>query len=188
MMRWLLQVCLLVVLGAATVSLAAGETETSLNRAIDAKWAECRSAIYKNDFKGGRLFEEDTYLSEDDLVNREKYFEVPKSAVEKFIISKEGQVAYALYWQDLLCVGDLMNNYCGSSGCSYNFVVYDKIYELHGGRSPHVVDAGGTSVVLFGRSGDHCETSKTASCFKAYVWDDQWKQFNTPGGHRVPIK
>ena len=61
-MRFFL-ICSLIVFADQTL---ADETETSLKRAIDAKWAECRSAIYKNEFKGEPLFEEDTYLSDDD--------------------------------------------------------------------------------------------------------------------------
>ena len=131
----------------------------------------------------------DAYLSDDDLINRKKYFEVPESAIEKFIISEQGQVAHALYWHKLLCVKDTMNGYCGSSGCSYDFVINDKIYELHGGSPPIIAEVKGTPIVLVKRSGGHCKTGpNAASCIKAYIWDDRWQQFNTPGGHDGPIK
>ena len=86
---------------------------------------------------------------------------MPKNAVEKLIISSKGRVAYALYWQDLLCGGKTMNNYCGSSDCPFDFVINKKIYELHGGTPPIVPDANGKPVVLVGRSGDNCKATQT---------------------------
>ena len=58
-MRLVFQICIMemALIGMTAIGVYADETETSLKRAIDAKWAECLSAIYKNEFKGEPLFE-----------------------------------------------------------------------------------------------------------------------------------
>jgi len=52
--------------GVTAIGVSADETDGSLKRAIDAQWEKCRSAIYKNELKGEPLFEEDTYLSDEE--------------------------------------------------------------------------------------------------------------------------
>ena len=81
-----------------------------------------------------------------------------------------------------------MNQYCGSSGCTRDLAINDKIFELHGGE-PILVDANGKPVLLVGKSGANCNTGPNAAdCFQAFVWDEQFKQFNAFGGHKRPIR
>ena len=76
----------------------------------------------------------------------------------------------------------------GSSGCTRDFVINDKIYEIHGDE-PILVDANGKPVLLLGKSGANCNTAPNAAdCFQAFVWDEHFKQFNAFGGHKRPIR
>ena len=169
-------------------SASAFADENALERALDALWFECHEAIYNNNFKGEPLLEDGVDIPDTEHELRKKFFTVPDDAVEKFIIGQDGQQAYAVYREKILCAGKIMSGYCGSSGCTRDLAINDKIYQLHGGK-PILVDANGKPVLLVGRSGSNCNTAPNAAdCFQAFVWDEHFKQFNAFGGHERPIR
>ena len=162
--------------------------DNALERALNERWIECREGIFNNNFKGEPLLEDVVDIPHAEHELRKKFFIVPDEAIEKFIIGKDGQAAYAVYREKILCAGKIMNQYCGSSGCTRDLAINDKIFELHGGE-PILVDANGKPVLLVGKSGANCNTGPNAAdCFQAFVWDEQFKQFNAFGGHKRPIR
>ena len=163
--------------------------ENALERALYDQWYYCWGALAgEHKFKGENITKDDSILELSEEQLRAKFFQVPDDAVETFVIGKDGQVGQLVYREELLCAGEAMSEGCGSSGCTRDFVINDKIYELHGGE-PILVDANGKPVLLLGRSGANCNTSPNAAdCFQAYVWDEHFKQFNVFGGHKRPIR
>ena len=163
--------------------------QNGLERALHDQWYYCWGALageYK--FKGENITQDENILELSEERLRAKFFQVPDDAVEGFVIGKGGQVGHLVYREALLCDGKAMSEGCGSSGCTRDFVINDKIYELHGGE-PILVDANGKPVLLLGRSGANCNTGPNAAdCFQAYVWDEHFKQFNAFGGHKRPIR
>ena len=169
-------------------SASAFADDNALGRALDERWFQCREGIYNNTFKGEPLLEDGVDIPDKEHDLRKKFFTVPDGAVEEFVIGKDGQVGHLVYREELLCAGEAMSEGCGSSGCTRDFVINDKIYELHGGE-PILVDANGKPVLLLGRSGANCNTGPNAAdCFQAFVWDEHFKQFNAFGGHKRPIR
>lgn len=169
-------------------SYSAFADDNALERALNERWFECHEAIYNNNFKGEPLLEDGVDIPDTEHELRKKFFTVPDDAVEKFIIGQDGQPAYAVYREKILCAGKIMSGYCGSSGCTRDLAINDKIYQLHGGK-PILVDANGKPVLLVGRSGSNCNTAPNAAdCFQAFVWDEHFKQFNAFGGHERPIR
>ena len=163
--------------------------ENALERALYDQWYYCWGALAgESRFKGENIKQDDSILELSEERLRAKFFQVPDDAVEKFVIGKDGQVGHLVYREELLCAGEAMSEGCGSSGCTRDFVINDKIYELHGGE-PILVDANGKPVLLLGRSGANCNTGPNAAdCFQAYVWDEHFEQFNAFGGHKRPIR
>ena len=163
--------------------------ENALERALYDQWDYCWGALvgeYK--FKGENIKQHGSTLELSEEQLRAKFFQVPYDAVETFVMGKDGQIGQLVYREELLCAGKAMSEGCGSGGCTRDFVINDKIYELHGGE-PILVDANGKPVLLLGRSGANCNTGPNAAdCFQAYVWDEHFKQFNTFGGHKRPIR
>ena len=163
--------------------------QNGLERALHDQWYYCWGALageYK--FKGENITQDENILELSEERLRAKFFQVPDDAVEGFVIGKGGQVGHLVYREALLCDGKAMSEGCGSSGCTRDFVINDKIYELHGGE-PILVDANGKPVLLLGKSGTNCNTGPDAAdCFQAYVWDEHFKQFNAFGGHKRPIR
>ena len=153
------------------------------------QWYYCWGALAgEYELKGKNIKRADSILELSEEQLRAKFFLVPDDAVERFIIGTDGQVGHLVYRENLLCAGDTMNGYCGSGGCTRDFAINDKIYELRGGE-PILVDANGQPVLLLGKSGANCNTGpKYASCFQAFVWDERFKQFNAFGGHKGPIR
>jgi len=163
--------------------------ENALERALNDQWYYCWGALAgESRFKGENIKQDDSILELSEERLRAKFFQVPEDAVEEFVIGKDGQVGNLVYREELLCDGKSMSEGCGSSGCTRDFVINDKIYELHGGE-PILVDANGKPVLLLGRSGANCNTGPNAAdCFQAYVWDEHFEQFNAFGGHKRPIR
>ena len=163
--------------------------QNGLERALHDQWYYCWGALageYK--FKGENITQDENTLELSEERLRAKFFQVPDDAVETFVIGKDGQVGHLVYREALLCDGKAMSEGCGSSGCTRDFVINDKIYELHGGE-PILVDANGKPVLLLGKSGTNCNTGPNAAdCFQAYVWDEHFEQFNAFGGHKRPIR
>ena len=163
--------------------------ENALERALYDQWYYCWVALageYK--FKGENITQDENTLELSEERLRAKFFQVPDDAVETFVIGKDGQIGHLVYREELLCDGEAMSDGCGSSGCTRDFAINDKIYELHGGE-PILVDANGKPVLLLGKSGTNCNTGpNVADCFQAYVWDEHFKQFNAFGGHKRPIR
>ena len=130
----------------------------------------------------------DRFYSISEVELREKFFSVPQDAVKEFVIGADGQVMHVIYRENLICAGETMNMYCGSGGCSRDFVINHDIYEIFGGK-PSLVYANGTPVILVGRSGANCNTGpNSAACFQAFVWDQSTQKFNTFGGHKKPVR
>jgi hypothetical protein len=163
--------------------------ENALERALYDQWYYCWGALAgEYTFKGENITKDDNILELSEEQLRAKFFQVPDDALEGFVIGKDGQVGHLVYREELLCAGKAMSEGCGSSGCTRDFVINDKIYELHGGE-PILVDANGKPVLLLGRSGANCNTGPNAAdCFQAYVWDEHFEQFNAFGGHKRPIR
>ena len=163
--------------------------DNALERALYDQWYYCWGALAgEYEFKGENIKQDDSILELSEEQLRAKFFLVPHDAVERFIIGTDGQVGHLVYREKLLCAGDTMNGYCGSGGCTRDFTINDKIYELHGGE-PILVDANGKPVLLLGKSGANCNTGPNAAgCFQAYVWDEHFKQFNAFGGHERPVR
>ena len=163
--------------------------ENALERALYDQWDYCWGALAgEYTLKGENIKQDDSILELSEEQLRAKFFQVPDDAVEEFVIGKDGQVGHLVYREELLCAGKSMSEGCGSSGCTRDFVINNKIYELHGGE-PILVDANGKPVLLLGRSGANCNTSPNAAdCFQTYVWDEHFKQFNAFGGHKRPIR
>jgi hypothetical protein len=163
--------------------------ENALERALYDQWDYCWGALageYK--LKGENITKDDSILELSEERLRAKFFQVPDDAVETFVIGKDGQVGHLVYREELLCDGKAMSDGCGSSGCTRDFAINDKIYALHGGE-PILVNANGKPVLLLGKSGTNCNTGPNAAdCFQAYVWDEHFKQFNAFGGHKRPIR
>ena len=77
-----------------------------------------------------------------------------------------------------------VTTFCGSGGCTRDFIINDQRYELFGGE-PILVHMESLPVILVGRSGSICATSpNSVNCVQAYVWDERLEQFNTFGGHK----
>ena len=163
--------------------------ESDLKHALYVHWYDCWGALAgEYELKGTDIQQEEKILELGEDALRTKFFEVPDDAIKELIIGKDGQIAHVLYREKFKCAGITMNDYCGSGGCSRDFVINDKIYELRGGE-PILVHANGKPVILVGRSGSNCKAHpNAASCFQAFVWDEQFKQFNAFGGHERPIR
>lgn len=154
----------------------------AVDEAIDSTWQICFKAIVKNEFKGEPLIEGVSSLPDNEKAIRDKFFAVPDGALEEFVVGENGQVGYAIYREKILCAGKLMNIFCGSGGCTRDFIINDKKYELFGGE-PILVHAESLPVILIGRSGSNCSRSpNSANCVQAYIWDEKLEQFNTFAG------
>ena len=71
--------------------------DNALGRTLNERWFECHEAIYNNNFMGEPLLEVGVDIPDTEHELRKKFFTVPDDAVEKFIIGKDGQAAYAVY-------------------------------------------------------------------------------------------
>ena len=164
----------------STLSVCAG---SAVDEAIDSAWQTCREAIVNNEFKGEPLFENDYSVPDNEKSIREKFFKVPNEALKEFIVGRNGQIGYAVYRENILCAGKLMNTFCGSGGCTRDFIINDQRYELFGGE-PILVHMESLPVILVGRSALCATSPNSVNCVQAYVWDEQLEQFNTFGGHQ----
>ena len=181
-MKRLLQLILI------SFSCSAFAEENALGRALNERWFECHEAIYKNNFMGEPLLEDGVDIPDTEHELRKKFFTVPDDAVEKFVIGKDGQAAYAVYREKILCAGKTMHGYCGSGGCTRDLVINNRIYELFGG-APFLVQAKNRPVILVGRSGSNCNAHPNAApCIQAFVWDADAQTLNTMGGHERPVR
>jgi len=101
-----------------TLASVAFSEDNTLQRVLNERWFECHEAIYNNNFMGEPLLEDGVDIPDTEHELRKKFFTVPDDAVEKFVIGKDGQAAYAVYREKILCAGKTMHGYCGSGGCS----------------------------------------------------------------------
>ena len=180
----LLNVLLFIVLSFPAIA-----EENALERALYDHWDYCWGAIAgEYELKGLDLRQDASVLEKSEVELREKFFSVPQDAIKEFVIGADGQVMHVIYRENLICAGETMNMYCGSGGCSRDFVINHDIYEIFGGK-PSLVYANGRPVILVGRSGANCNTGpNSAACFQAFVWDESTQKFNTFGGHKKPVR
>ena len=78
-------------------STSAFADDNALRRVLNERWFECHEAIYNNNFMGEPLLEVGVDIPDTEHELRKKFFTVPDDAVEKFIIGKDGQAAYAVF-------------------------------------------------------------------------------------------
>jgi len=163
--------------------------EIALERALYEHWYHCWGALAgEYELKGLDLGQDASVLEKSEGELRGKFFSVPHDAIKEFVIGTDGQVMQVIYREKLVCAGETMNMYCGSGGCTRDFIINQDIYEIFGGK-PSLVYANGRPVILVGRSGANCTTGpNSAACFQAFVWDQSTQKFNTFGGHKKPVR
>ena len=102
----------------------ASAENAKLNNVIEEQKMYCKSAVLNGEFKGEKIVGFD--------LSKEDYFVVSEEATEELVISKNGQKALFFYPHETTCAGKSMNDFCGSSGCSYSFIINEKSYDAHG--------------------------------------------------------
>ena len=95
----------------------ASAENAKLNNVIEEQKMYCKSAVLNGEFKGEKIVGFD--------LSKEDYFVVSEEATEELVISKNGQKALFFYPHETTCAGKSMNDFCGSSGCSYSFIIRD---------------------------------------------------------------
>ena len=126
----LLNVLLFIVLSFPAIA-----EENALERALYNHWEYCWGAIAgEYELKGLDLRLDAFVLEKSEVELREKFFSVPQDAIKEFVIGADGQAMHVIYREELICAGETMNMYCGSGGCSRDFVINHDIYEIFGGK------------------------------------------------------
>ena len=122
----LLNVLLFIVLSFPAIA-----EENALERALYNHWEYCWGAIAgEYELKGLDLRQDASVLEKSEVELREKFFSVPQDAIKEFVIGADGQAMHVIYREELICAGETMNMYCGSGGCSRDFVIGKDIYEI----------------------------------------------------------
>ena len=139
---------------------------------VEKQKSYCQGAILEGEFKGEKIVGFD--------LSKEDYFVVSEEATEELVISKNGQKALFFYPHETTCAGKSMNDFCGSSGCSYSFIINEKSYDAHGFGPFTAQNDAGEIFLMIGRSGGACGvTPNSQSCVQAFVWDEQYQSLNS---------
>ena len=139
---------------------------------VEKQKSDWQGAILEGEFKGEKIVGFD--------LSKEDYFVVSEEATEELVISKNGQKALFFYPHETTCAGKSMNDFCGSSGCSYSFIINEKSYDAHGFGPFTAQNDAGEIFLMIGRSGGACGvTPNSQSCVQAFVWDEQYQSLNS---------
>lgn len=150
----------------------ASAENAKLNNVIEEQKMYCKSAVLNGEFKGEKIVGFD--------LSKEDYFVVSEEATEELVISTNGQKALFFYPHETTCAGKSMNDFCGSSGCSYSFIINEKSYDAHGFGPFTAQNDAGEIFLMIGRSGGACGvTPNSQSCVQAFVWDEQYQSLNS---------